>query len=284
MTIKQALYKAEDLLASRDIEDAHLEAEVLLMHALSIKRVKLYSELEKAISPEDSRKFEAMIQRRILHEPTHHIVGYREFYGLDFYTDHRALIPRPETETIVEEVLKFASQRFLAGTNFLIADIGTGSGVIAVTLSALLPQALVYATDISTDALEIARINCQKHNRGNQVKLLHGDMLQPIPEPVDLLVANLPYVIDTDIPNLSPEIRLFEPMEALAGGADGLDKIRKLLAQAPPKLRPNGLILLEMGFGQNMGALALAETHFPNAEIDLIQDLAGIDRVLRITT
>ena len=165
-----------------------------------------------------------------------------------------------------------------------MADVGTGSGAIAIALALHLPHAMFYATDISPDALDVARINCRQHGVEKQVHLLVGDMLQPLPEPVDVIVANLPYVKDSDLPRLMPEIRDFEPTAALAGGADGLDQIRRLLSQAGQKLLPRGAIMLEIGLGQGPAALALARKHFTDSRIDLIPDLAGIDRVLCMLT
>jgi release factor glutamine methyltransferase len=182
----------------------------------------------------------------------------------------------------VEEALEFAGQRFLSGAPCSIADVGTGSGVLAIALALHLPQAKIYAIDISAAALEVARINCQQHKVTQQVHLLLGDMLHPLPEKVDIILANLPYVRDAELNGLSPEIKDFEPRVALAGGADGLEKIRQLLPQAKQKLFPGGLMLLEMGQGQGAAATALVRSHFPTARIDLIPDLGGIERVIRV--
>jgi release factor glutamine methyltransferase len=184
----------------------------------------------------------------------------------------------------VESTLEFISQRFPSGVPFSIADVGTGSGAIAIVVALHLPQAEIYATDISAAALEVARINCGKHRVEKQVHLLLGDMLQPLPEPVDIILANLPYVKDSELPQLIPEIRNFEPITALAGGQDGLEKVHQLLPQAGQKLLPGGLILLEIGQGQGPVATALVKDYFPTGKIDLIPDLGGIDRVVRVVT
>jgi release factor glutamine methyltransferase len=284
VNFKEALYKAESIIASRHIADARNEAELLLMHSLGIGKAELYTRLEELISPSEAEGFWYLVQHRCHHEPTAYIMKQCQFYGIDFYVDSRALIPRPESELLVESMLEFISQRFPSGVPFSIADVGTGSGAIAIVVALHLPQAEIYAIDISAAALEVARINCGKHGVEKQVHLLLGDMLQPLPEPVDIILANLPYVKDSELPQLSPEIRNFEPIVALAGGQDGLEKVRQLLPRARQKLLPGGLILLEIGQGQGPFATALVKDYFPTAKIDLIPDLGGIDRVVRVVT
>jgi release factor glutamine methyltransferase len=155
---------------------------------------------------------------------------------------------------------------------------------MAIALALHLPQSRICATDFSADAIDVARLNCGRHGVEGQVDLLLGDMLEPLSRPVDLIVANLPYVKDADIPQLMPEIRDFEPVAALAGGADGLDKVRLLLAQAKDHLLPQGSVMLEIGLGQAEEAVSLAKRHFPGSNVDLLCDFAGIERVLRILT
>jgi release factor glutamine methyltransferase len=159
-----------------------------------------------------------------------------------------------------------------------------GSGAVAIALARHLPQARIYATDLSEEALEVARMNSGRHGVEEQVHLLAGDMLEPLPEAVDLIVANLPYVRNADLPGLMPEIREFEPLAALMAGEDGLEKIGRLLSQAGGKLLPHGAIMLEIGQGQGPAVLQMARKHFPGAMIDLLPDLGGIDRVLRVLT
>ena len=284
MTLREALKQAEAAIASRGISDARIEAELLLMHSLGIGKAELYTRLEEQLPPSEAQRFRGLVEQRLRHEPAAYILKQCQFYGIDLYIDPRALIPRPETELLVETALDFINQRFSKEEACTVADAGTGSGAIAIALALHLPQARVYATDISPDALEVARINCRQHGVGKQVQLLVGDMLQPLPEPVDIIVANMPYVKDSDLPRLMPEIRDFEPTAALAGGADGLDQIRRLLSQARQKLLPRGAIMLEIGLGQGPAVLALARKHFPDSRIDLIPDLAGIDRVSKVLT
>jgi release factor glutamine methyltransferase len=286
MTLKQVLNHAREVLTAKDIADAALECEILLRHTLKISRVQLYQDLSRELSSNQETTFWQLIQRRLSHEPTAYITRHCEFYDLDFYVDPGVLIPRPESELLVEEVLKYAD-KCLAGksTPLLIADVGTGSGAIAITLARQLPRAKIYATDVSMFALKVAAINCRRHRVENQVQILTGDMLEILPEPVDLIVANLPYIKDNEIEKLIPEIRLFEPRIALAGGKDGLDKIRQLCQQICNRLRLEGYLLLEFGSEQGRPITNLLYDQFPSAQIEVIPDLNGIDRVvcLRLT-
>jgi release factor glutamine methyltransferase len=194
------------------------------------------------------------------------------------------LIPRPETELLVETAVAFVEQRFGKEQLCPIVDVGTGSGAIAIALAVHLSQARIYATDTSADAIDVARLNCIRHGVAERVHLLLGNMLEPLLQPVDLIVANLPYVRDAEIPQLVPEVRDFEPVGALSGGADGLDKVRLLLAQAKGRLLMRGSVMLEIGLGQADEAVSLAKRHFPESKVDLLKDFAGIERVVRILT
>lgn len=282
VSLKEELYKAETTLTSNHIADARLEAELLLMHTLGIGRAELYMRLEQPLNSSVAEEFWDLVQQRLHHKPTAYILKQCQFYGIDFYIDSRALIPRPESELLVEEVLKFTRQRFVSGDSYSIADVGTGCGALAISLALHLPRAEIYAIDISAAALEVARVNCQRHKVSQQIHLLLGDMLHPLPEVVNIILANLPYVRDLEMNQLSPEIKNFEPRIALAGGDDGLDKVRQILPQISQKLLTEGLILLEIGHGQGAAAVALVESHFPAAKIDLIPDLGGIERVVKV--
>ncbi len=277
MTIKEALSRARAILIASEIEEASLESELLLRHALGASRVQLYLELDRELSPEDEEIYWHLITRRLDHEPVAYITGCREFYGLDFYVNPAVLIPRPETELLVAEAIKLAQDCPLS----TIADIGTGCGAIAISLALHLPQAKIYAIDLSPAALEVARSNCERHGVANRVSLLAGDMLSPLPEPVDLIAANLPYVRKAALPGVNTGH--FEPALALNGGPDGLDKIRCLCAQAGGKLNPGGFLLLEIGEGQRKAVTALLSGLFPSASIGATPDLAGIDRVVSLT-
>lgn len=279
MILRQALQRASEALASHDIEDAPLEAELLLRHALRMSRTGLYAELGQEFPPDKTETFWQLIGRRLAHEPTAYIMERREFFSLDLHVDHRVLIPRPESELLVEKAIELA-RRPPGSPRRLIADIGTGSGAIAISLALNLPQSKIYATDASAAALEVAAVNCERHKVADRVWLLQGDMLAPLPQPVDLIVANLPYIEEGALGQLSAEIRWFEPMSALAGGADGLESIGRLLAQAGGKLRPQGCLVLEVGRGQAGAVTSLAESHFPHARVGLAPDLSGMERAV----
>ncbi|MDR9459937.1 MAG: peptide chain release factor N(5)-glutamine methyltransferase [Dehalococcoidia bacterium] len=308
MTVKEARYQAAKTLAAHAIEDAPLEAELLLMHVLSIDRTHLYVRLEDELLPGEEQAFYHLINRRLTREPLAYITGHREFFGHDFLVASGVLIPRQASELLVEEAIDFVKRHFPGFAEFasagneiiipqestdgnpatpqpyernpVIAEIGTGSGAIAVSLALLLPQATVYATDISPLALEIAAINCERHNV--RVHLLEGDLMDPVPEPVDIIIANLPYVRDEEWGGLSPEIKMYEPAVALAGGRDGLDIIRQLLVNIPEKLRPGGIVLLEIGPAQGPELVSWTKDLFPGAGIELAKDPGGMTRVFKV--
>ncbi len=272
------LSQGRETLTANRIEDAGLEAEVLLRHALNFDRVQFYLQQERELSTEENENFRQSLQRRLNNEPTAYIIGHREFYGRDFYVDSNVLIPRPETELLVETALGLAANHPL----HTIADIGTGSGAIAISLALSLPQTRIYATDISSAALRVARTNCQRHGVTDLVCLLRGDLLAPLPEPVDIIVANLPYVREEEMSRV--DTWHFEPSPALNGGQDGLETIRRFGAQVDGKLRPGGGLFLEIGLGQGEAVTAFFHQLFPAAEIKLIPDGNGIDRVVSLVT
>jgi release factor glutamine methyltransferase len=276
VTLQQVLGRARDVLAANSIEDALLEGEILLRQALGIDRVRLYANLNSELSAEQENGVWHLVQRRLSGEPTAYIAGHREFYGFDFLVDRRVLIPRPETELLVETTLKLAQTRTITA----IADIGTGCGAIAISLALNLPRIKIYASDVATDALEVARINCEKHGVAGRIQLLHGDMLEPLPEPVDLILANLPYVTEQETSQAG--LADFEPLIALNGGSDGLDGIRRLCEQATDKLNPQGGMLLEIGWGQGQAVTNLLRRNFPSASLEIIPDLQGIERVISL--
>ena len=274
MNLKQALVRAKELLTAGNIDDASLEGELLLRQALGIDRAHLYSNLDRELSLEQAETFWNFIKRRLNGEPTAYITGHREFYRLDFYVDARVLIPRPESELLVEKALAIARPH----VTYVIAEIGTGCGAIAISLALNLPETRIYATDISVPALEVARINCQKHGVGDRVCLLQGDMLDPLPEPVDLIIANLPYVKKSEISQAG--LSDFEPQLALDGGPGGLDKIHQLCRQVGSKLNPQGSLLLEIGQGQGNSVITFLRDLFPSAVIEVTPDLSSIERVV----
>jgi release factor glutamine methyltransferase len=286
MTLAQALQQSTRTLSLNGIEDGHLEARILLQHILKLSPAQLYIQTERILSREQVKSLQELIERRLCREPAAYIVGHREFYGTDFCVDSRVLIPRPETETLVAAAFEFAegytNHLSSPGRPLLIADVGTGCGAIAISLALNLPQSKVYATDISPSALEVARLNCEHHNVMEQIILVQGNLLEPVPEPVDLIVANLPYIRNSELANLSPEITNFEPRVALDGGESGLEQIRQLLKQAEKKIRPGGRLLFEIGQEQEKAVVSLINHCLPKAKFEFIPDSSGIDRAVRI--
>lgn len=277
ITIARALHQATQRL--RGISDtARLDAELLLAHALGWRRTQVLAEGHEELGQAQLASFQALVERRAARVPVAYLTGSKEFYGLELYVDQRVLVPRPETELLVERALEHARARQGTGP-LLIADVGTGSGCIAVALAANLPRARVYATDISPAALEVAARNAARHQVAGRVTLLQGDLLAPLPEPVDLLVSNPPYTILAEV---DEGVRQHEPHLALDGGPDGLDLYRRLLAAAPAYVRSGGALLLEIGAWQGAAVAALARAHFPGADVLVHRDLAGRDRVVSI--
>lgn len=285
MILREALRRGAQRLAAPGFEEASLEIEALLGHLLGWSRAQLYAHLDEEIPFPLERRLARWLRRRLSHEPLAYITHYREFFGLDFYVNRHVLIPRPESEMLVEKALEWVKKRFASlDAACLVADVGTGCGALAMALALHLPQARLYAIDSSLAALRVAARNLAKYRLRKRARLLHGDWLAPLPEPVDLLVANLPYVRESDWAGLAPEIRLFEPKEALVAGEDGLGKIWPFLAQAGRWLRVGGALFLEIGQGQGEAVLEIARSHFPCACLTLTPDLAGIPRVLGVET
>ena len=282
MILREALQLAVQTLLRKGIDDASTEAELLLGHVLGISKTQLYTEPERALTSTEISQLWNLIQRRLNHEPSAYILRHCEFYGIDLYLDCHTFIPRPETELLVEQAVELAHRISRQGQAITIADIGTGCGAIAVCLALALPQAEIYATDISAPALHVAEMNCRRHAVSRQVKLLQGNLLEPLSQPVDMIVANLPYIKDSEIKDMSPEIVNFEPMSALAGGLDGLGIIQRILGQMPGKLNYGGCFLLEIGHGQGRGVTALIKSYFLRASIEFISDLSGIKRVVKV--
>ena len=283
-TVSEALLLANSGLAAASVSSPRLDAEVLLAHVLGWNRARLYARPEHRLTQAEQEAFLTAVQRRARHEPVPYIVGHREFYRLDFLVDRRVLIPRPETELLVEKALNVAMRQELGKGRPLLADVGTGSGIVAVTLAVNLPLATVYATDTSPDALAVAAANAARHGVASRVQLLLGDLLQPVPERVHIIVANLPYVPQQRLPTLAPDVVEYEPLAALDGGPDGLLPARRLLAQAGEWLLPEGAIVMELDAEQGSDVLALGQHYYPRAQVDLLPDHAGLDRVVSIQT
>jgi release factor glutamine methyltransferase len=290
-SVREALSRARWRLQDADIPEAGLEAELLLRHALMerrgavpplpVSRARFFQDLDRALQPEEAARLESAIARRLSREPSAYITGHKEFYGLDFLVTPAALIPRPETELLVElTIARLAQLTRNLGRLLRVADIGTGCGAIAVPVAKALPRAAIYATDTSAEALELAACNARRHDVSRRISFYHGDLLTPLPCRVKAIVANLPYVETEEWQNLPPELRSHEPRLALDGGPHGLQAIKALLDQAPRYLERGGLICLECGQGQTSALLEYARVVWPVAAAQTYTDLAGIDRVL----
>jgi release factor glutamine methyltransferase len=284
-TIKDALEHAMSTLAQADQPAPRLDAQVLLGYVLNVDRARLYAYPERLLTPQQEEQFHLLLERRKRGEPVAYLVGHKEFFGLDFLVDKRVLIPRPETELLVEVALNSIRAMLDAGQTPLVADIGTGSGAIPITLAVQeLRLPYLYATDISAEALEVARINCQRHSVEQRVRLLHGDLLSPLPEPVDVLTANLPYVGTDEMDMLAPDVRAYEPHLALFSGTQGLDLLYRFFteAQQSGKLKEHALLLLEIGYQQREPLKRLLSELWPQATVTFAKDFSGWDRLLKV--
>lgn len=274
---------ASAFIASRQ---SRLDAQVLLSYVLHVERSALYAYPEQALTPQQEQQFLALIERRQRGEPIAYLVGHEEFYGLDFIVDKHVLIPRPETELLVEAALKVCRQILDTGRTPLVADIGTGSGAIPITL-AVQEQRLsyLYATDISADALHVAYLNCQRHHVQERVHLLQGDLLAPLPEPVDVVTANLPYVGTNEIGVMERDVYAYEPHLALFSGPNGLDLLQRFFtaSQLSSKLTNGAVLLLEIGYRQREALTHLLHELWPQAQVSFTKDYAGWDRVLQVS-
>lgn len=264
-------------------ETPALDAQTLLAHLLGVNRARLLAYPERSLTAEEAERYAALVAARVAETPVAYLIGERGFMGLTLRTDPRALIPRPETELLVEAALREVVERLARDPQPpLVADIGTGSGAIAIAVAAGEPRLpRIYASDISPDALALARENAQANHVDERITFLLGDLLEPLPEPVDLLLANLPYVAPDD-PHVSRSVSAYEPAQALYSADDGLGHIRRLLAQAPTKLRPGASLYLEFGYDQGEAVTRLARGAFPKAEMRIHADYAGWDRYIEI--
>ena len=280
-SLRQILQQTHHTLESYDIPDARLEAEVALMNVLQIPRQAIFSQQESEVTPQQEASLNEIIQRREQREPLAYILGYREFYGINLLVNTDVLIPRPETESLVEHTL-FMALMGMESAELVIADIGTGTGAIAINLGIHMPAARIYAVDNFDSVLDVTSYNVRTHNVSDRIELLKGDLMDPVPEPVDVIVANLPYIPSKRISTLQPEVQ-WEPIQALDGGEDGLDLIKRLLQQASQgSLKPNGVIILEVDPEQVPPIQQLAAELFPQSEVSVEKDLAQMDRMVVI--
>jgi release factor glutamine methyltransferase len=273
MTVLEVLQATTAYLKKRNVENPRLNAEHLMAHALRRKRIELYLDFERALTETELAPLRGLVKRRSEGEPLQHLLGTVEFCGLTFLCDKRALVPRPETEQLVELVESRIENRELR-----IADVGTGSGVIALSLAAKIPEAKVLGVDVSEDALALAQQNAARLNLSERVQFLKSRLLENVEDAFDLIVANLPYVSIQDRHTLSLEV-LHDPEVALFAGAQGDELVRELIDQARFRLRPGGLLALEIGLGQSEALLsALAEKNY--RDISSKNDYNGVTRFL----
>lgn len=278
-TVREALAAATASLRQGGIENPRLDAEVLLAFVLQTTRTSLYINMESTVPEPDRVRYISLVQRRLTGEPVAYITGHREFMSLAFRVDRNVLIPRPETELLVEEALTIKP--------LSIIDVGTGSGAIAVSLAYYLPTSLVTAVDIYPDALGIAAANAENHGVADRITFVQGNLLEPLDNPelfgrFDLIAANLPYIPSGEMNNLPVDVRRFEPATALDGGADGLYYYRLLGPGAYRLLKNSGILLLEIGYGQ-FAELKDFLAVLGYANITVVKDLAGLDRIVKAT-
>jgi release factor glutamine methyltransferase len=280
MTFRQSLINAAATLATNPHlrEQAHRDAELLLLHTLQIDRATLLAHPSRSLTPEQLSAYQVAIERRLKNEPVQYITGQQEFFGLNLKVTPATLIPRPETEHLVEAVL----HRLPRNQSLNVLDIGTGTGAIAIALAIHLPQAQITAIDISAEALDIARENARAHNVVSRTRFLQSDLLSGLPQhertaAFDAVVSNPPYIPAGERSELHPQVRDYEPAQALFSGLHGLDIYRRLIPQAHAALKPDGLLALEIGHGQRESLAALlAEWQ----DITFVVDLQQIPRVV----
>lgn len=305
VSVATALREACATLEDAGVEDGWLNAELLLASAMGVSRTALHAAQETPLTPDGAFLFSTLVERRSRREPLAYLLGRQEFYGMEFLVTPAVLVPRPETETLVEAVLQWAegrgydcarglggdggraaprheSGRAAGAETLRIADVGTGSGCVAVALAKLLPTACVVAMDSSGKALAVARRNAARQGVAERVSFFQGHLLRPLEQPVDLVVANLPYVGAREFAGLQPEIRDYEPRGALVSGDGGLALNTGLLRAAKTKLRPSGACFLEFSPPQRRRLEQIARACFPEARVTVLQDMAARDRVIAV--
>lgn len=276
---RKLLERGAQELAGAGVDRSRWEAEVLLRQAMGCSRETLLADLGEPVDPEAAGYFFQLVERRRGRVPLQYLLGAQEFWGLTFQVTPAVFIPRPETEGLVEETIRRVGDR-----EARIADVGCGSGCVAISIAHSLPKSHVYAIDISAAALAVARDNATRNRVGSRVDFLAGDLLEPLlnqsPQPkLDVVVSNPPYIPEVELPGLQPEIREFEPRVALTAGPDGLAIVRRLLPQAEKLLTPGGLLMLEVGMGMDRKVKELlGETGLE--WVNTVPDLQGFPRVV----
>lgn len=269
--LSKLLTKAAHQFLKAGFQTPELDAKLLLQHITGYSSAQLISKSNDIISVEQSLEFADFVERRLSHEPVHRILGYREFYGRDYLLSEETLIPRPDTETLVEEVINLKPNKVL--------EIGTGSGAIAVSLAAELPEVEIMATDISKNALETASKNAAVHGVDNRVTFAKADLFSGIDGTFDLIVSNPPYIPSLEIKTLQKEVQAFDPRRALDGGQDGLDFYRAIFEKSASCLKPKGKVCVEIGMGQEKDVSNIAITN-GYTNVTVIKDLNQINRVI----
>lgn len=283
MTIGEALKEIAKRLTLSGISDAGIEAEYFLTHLLAYRRHELFLNNSKLLTASNCAAIEVFLKRRADREPIQYIIGSVEFHGLEFKVTQDVLIPRPETELLVDEAAKAA---LLQGQGCIAVDMCTGSGCVAVALAVAAPKITVYAVDISTAALKVAQDNANRLGAAGRIRFGQGDLFEPlvvlIPKTgADIIVSNPPYVSEDDFKELEPEIRLFEPRSALVSGPDGLEFYRRLIKGSPDYLSRNGRLIMEAGYGQAERIKEIIEADGRYEAFETVRDLAGIKRVVK---
>jgi release factor glutamine methyltransferase len=281
VTIAEAITHAAAQLAARQVPDARRDAEVLLGHVLGRDRAWLVAHYPDPLDGQNAEDYAAVLSRRAAREPLQHILGTQEFWGLTFAVTPAVLIPRPETELVVEAALAHL-QRSEAP---LIVDVCTGSGCIAVSLARELPRARVFALDRSEAALAVAQENARRNGAADRIRFLAGDLFDPLEEldlagRADVITANPPYIRSDELASLQPEVRDFEPELALVAGPRGMEIAERIIRSAPAHLRSGGVLIMEMGVGQAEELRIITEHTGAFGKIDILKDLAGIERVI----
>ena len=282
-TVLRLLQWTTDFFGKHGSDSPRLDAEILLAHARQCSRIELYTAFEEEPSPEQRAAFRELVRRRGEGTPVAQLVGYKEFYSLRFRVDEHTLIPRPETEHLVIEALECASA-IASEQPLQVADIGTGSGAIAIAFAVHHPSAFVTAVDISDPALEIARWNAEKHGVENRIRFVNSDLLDSVaqPEQFDLILSNPPYVSESEFDDLDRSVRDFEPKTALVSGADGTEIIKRLMMETYGRLRVGGRLIFELSPMIADACADLAEQLNEFGEPRFVKDLAGHQRVFSL--
>ncbi|WP_425446192.1 peptide chain release factor N(5)-glutamine methyltransferase [Dethiothermospora halolimnae] len=283
-TIQNLLKTANAKLKER--RNPQLDSMLLLCYVINVDKIYIYTHRDQVIDMETVDKFYKLVEKRSKGYPLQYIIKKQEFMGLDFFVDEGVLVPRPDTEILVESIIKLVNESNMRDKdNINIVDIGTGSGAITLSLAHYIKNAFIYSIDISQDALNIAKRNCKNLRLENRVEFLNGDLFKPLEnlykeKEIDIIVSNPPYIPTKDITNLEVEVSQYEPKLALDGGIDGLNYYKKIIEQAPNYLKANGILALEIGYNQGKDLKKLLQQIGKFDNIEIKKDLAGHDRVV----